>query len=87
MAKQKQRRKTAKRRKIHTHVIELPGRENYILILVGVAIIVLGYILMAMGGLDDAISMVISPLVLIIGYCVVVPVGILYRKKKARVKE
>ncbi|NOY06165.1 MAG: DUF3098 domain-containing protein [Chlorobi bacterium] len=87
MPKQKQRRKTAKRRKVHTHVIELPGRENYILILVGIAVIVLGYILMAMGGLEDAISMVISPLVLILGYCVVVPIGILYRKKKTQAKE
>jgi len=68
-------------------VVELPDRENYILILAGVVIIVLGYVLMAMGGLEDTLSTVISPLILIIGYCVVVPVGILYRRKKDQVRE
>lgn len=87
MPRQRQRRKTAKRKKVHTHVVELPDRENYILILAGVVIIVLGYVLMAMGGLEDTLSTVISPLILIIGYCVVVPVGILYRRKKDQVRE
>ena len=38
---------------------------------------------MWIGGVDDALSLVVSPIVLMIGYCVIITVGIMYRKKPA----
>jgi len=54
------------------------------IILLGVGVIGLGYLLMAMGGTMSALSLTIAPLILVIGYAVVVPYGILYgsRTKK-----
>ena len=62
-------------------VVTLPEKENYYIIIAGVAIIILGYILLAMGGVEDALALVISPIILVIGYCVVIPIGIMYRRK------
>jgi hypothetical protein len=63
--------------------ISLPfTKENYILLVIGVVVIALGYILMEMGGAYDALSLVVSPIILVIGYCVIIPLSIFYRKKE-----
>ena len=48
-------------------------RKNYYLFLVGLAIIVIGYIALAQG------SITLAPILLVLGYCVLIPVAILYR--------
>lgn len=58
-------------------------KENFIILLVGIIVIVLGYVLMASGGVEDAMALVIAPIVLIFGYCVIIPFGILYKKKSS----
>jgi hypothetical protein len=49
------------------------GRKNYILMGAGLATIVAGFIALAGG------SMTLAPLLLVLGYCVVIPVGLLLR--------
>ncbi|MFO7674786.1 MAG: DUF3098 domain-containing protein [bacterium] len=49
------------------------GRKNYILMGVGVVTIVAGFISLAGG------SMTLAPFLLVLGYCVVIPVGLLVR--------
>ena len=61
-------------------------QSNIIYVLVGIGVIILGYILMGSGGALDFVPLNISPLVLLLGYLVVVPLGIMYgtyRKKKS----
>lgn len=61
---------------------ELPfARINYILFIVGLFVIILGYVLMGTGELNSVQSLSVSPIVLLIGYLVIIPVTILYRKK------
>jgi Flp pilus assembly protein TadB len=48
-------------------------RKNYYLFLVGLAVIVIGYIALAQG------SITLAPILLVLGYCVLIPVAILYR--------
>ena len=73
--------KPLKKKKISE--ITLPfTKENYYLLLIGVAVIVLGYVLMDIGGAYDALSLVVSPIILVIGYCVVIPLAIFYKKKE-----
>jgi hypothetical protein len=63
--------------------ISLPfAKENYIILAIGVAVIALGYILLEMGSAYDALSLIISPIILVIGYCVIIPISIFYRKKE-----
>ncbi len=58
---------------------------NVYIILAGLGVIVLGYILMGSGDALGFVPLNISPFVLVIGYLIVIPVGIMYgtRKKKA----
>ena len=62
--------------------ISLPfTKENYILLLIGIIVIIIGYILMEIGGAYDALAIVVSPIILVIGYCVIIPYAIFYKKK------
>jgi len=61
---------------------ELPfSKINYLLFVAGLIVIVLGYILMGTGELNSTQALSVSPIVLLIGYLVIIPVAIMYRKK------
>ncbi|MCF7825146.1 MAG: DUF3098 domain-containing protein [Candidatus Marinimicrobia bacterium] len=61
---------------------ELPFTSiNYILFLAGLLVIILGYVLMGTGELNSVQALSVSPVVLLIGYLVIIPLAILYRKK------
>ncbi len=66
-------------------ILELafPETTNLVIIGVGILVIILGYIIMAMGDATSSLSVTVAPIVLVIGYCVIIPVGILYRKRTA----
>ncbi len=55
-------------------------RTNYSIMGIGLATIVAGYLAMWGQPVEGTLPLVVSPLLLIIGYCVIVPLGILYRK-------
>ena len=57
------------------------GRINYQLFGFGLMTIILGYILMATGETDSLQSIKIAPLILIVGYCVLIPAAILVKPK------
>ncbi len=52
-------------------------RKNYYIFLAGLAVIILGYIALGMG------SITLAPILLVVGYCVIVPVAILYRERES----
>ena len=63
--------------------------KNITIILIGVAIIGLGYFLMSQGDVMGFMSLTLAPIVLCIGYLIVVPYGIMYgaREFKKRNEE
>ena len=62
---------------------ELPfGKQNMQLLGIGLAFLVVGYVLMAQPPVDSFWSLTLSPIVLMIGYLVVIPYAIMYRPKK-----
>jgi len=61
------------------------GRENYIILGAGILIIVAGYLAMLEGSVEGFLPLVLSPILLVAGYCVVIPIGIMYRKPAPRV--
>ena len=52
-------------------------RKNYILFGVGVFVIIVGYLVMYFGEVDSFQSLVISPLLLLAGYLVIIPMALL----------
>ena len=55
-------------------------RKNYILFGVGVFVIIVGYLIMYSGEVDSFQSLVISPLLLLVGYLVIIPMAILIKQ-------
>jgi len=58
------------------------ARENYIILAVGVLVIVLGYIALSGSRVEGFMPLTLAPILLVAGYCVIIPLGILYRKKQ-----
>ena len=57
-------------------------RENFIIMGVGLIVIVLGYLALSENKVEGFMPLVVAPILLILGYCVIIPVGIMYRKKE-----
>ena len=56
---------------------------NYQIFALGIAVIILGYIALAQPPADSFMSLTVAPILLVLGYCVIIPVAILYQKKKS----
>ncbi len=67
------------------------GRENFIILGIGLAVIIVGYLAMLEGSVEGFLPLVVAPILLVIGYCLIIPFGILYRKgwfvRKSRAPE
>ena len=57
-------------------------KENYILFGTGIITIILGYIIMATGDTYSFQSLSLAPVLLFTGYIVLIPIALLYKKKK-----
>lgn len=63
--------------------ITLPlEKTNFMIIVLGIIIIIIGYILMSENSVNGFLPTVISPILLVLGYCVIIPYGILKKPKK-----
>lgn len=56
-------------------------KNNYLILGLGLVVIVLGYIALSQSPWDGTMPLVVAPILLVIGYCVIIPLGILYRGK------
>tara|TARA_B100000427_G_C15338311_1_gene519974 strand:- start:56 stop:301 length:246 start_codon:yes stop_codon:yes gene_type:complete len=54
---------------------------NYILFSIGIALIIIGYILMASGEVNSLKSLTIAPIILFLGYIVFIPLALIYKDK------
>jgi uncharacterized membrane protein YhaH (DUF805 family) len=61
-------------------------KENYWILLTGLALVVIGFFLMAQSPYDNPVSLTVSPIILLIAYVVVFPLAILYKGKKQEVE-
>jgi len=57
-------------------------KGNYQIFAVGIVIILAGYLALAQGPADSFWSLMLAPILLVIGYCVVIPFAILYQKRE-----
>ena len=58
------------------------GKLNYILFSVGLALVIFGYIFMASGDVNSFQSLTLAPIMLFLGYIVVIPISLVYRDKQ-----
>lgn len=79
-----------KKKNVKASVKSLPSpfniyweKTNYLLFGLGVILIVLGFYFMSLGEWNSSSSLVISPILLFLGFVVVMPASILYRKKES----
>ena len=59
-------------------------RRNWLIFGVGVVAIIVGYVLLSIPPADGFWSLTAAPLLLVLGYCVILPVAILYRDAPGR---
>ena len=57
------------------------NRINYIIFFIGVLFIVLGYIIMATGTVNSFQSLTLAPIMLFLGYIIIIPASLIYRGK------
>ena len=57
---------------------------NYLLFAIGIAVIIIGCICMATGETYSFRSLTVAPIILLIGYLIIIPLAILYRKKEEK---
>ena len=62
-------------------------KSNYIVFLIGAIVITIGFFLMATGGTNSTQTLTISPIVLLIGYLVLIPISIFIGGKKNNKEE
>ncbi len=74
------------KRKVGKKPYEFPlGRANYLIIGVGVLLLIIGYVFMSLPDDPDAfLSRTLAPIILVIAYLIVIPIGIMYRERREK---
>ena len=85
MAKAKQKSvasiKTKRLKSEQSHLHFAMTAKNYSIIGLGIIVIIVGYFLMNANSVDGFMPTVVAPILLVVGYCLIIPVGILYNDK------
>jgi hypothetical protein len=55
-------------------------KTNYQILGAGILCIILGYVALGQDPWDGTMPLVVAPLLLVLGYCILIPIGILFRK-------
>ncbi len=79
----KEKEKSAKRKIKKIDILPLEA-VNYKILISGVVIVILGYVALGMEPWDGFMALTVAPVLLLFGYCIVIPVGIIYRRKKSQ---
>ena len=63
------------------------SNTNYVLFGIGLALIIVGYFIMAAGEVNSFQSLTLAPIMLFIGYIIFIPAALIYREKSPEVEE
>ncbi len=58
------------------------SKRNYQIFALGVLVIIFGYVSLSKGPVDSFWSLTLAPILLVIGYCLIIPVAIFWKPKK-----
>lgn len=59
----------------------MENKKNILLVGLGILLLVIGFVCLAQGPANNPISLTVAPIVLVIAYLVVIPIGILWNSK------
>lgn len=62
-------------------------QANYLIFLAGIVIIILANIIMALGTTNSFQALTLAPIMLIIGYLIIIPLAIVYKTRKHTEKQ
>lgn len=83
MAKSKIQIKKSQKAKVdHLHIALT--KTNFYIIASGILLIIIGYVFLSQNSVDGFLPTVVAPIFLVLGYCVVIPFGILYKDKSQK---
>lgn len=75
--------KTSARKRRKAEPRSLPFTQaNYLIFAAGIFLILIGYVALGQGPYNSFTSLSLAPVLLVIGYCVVIPAAILYRRQR-----
>ena len=60
------------------------GNTNYFLFGAGLTLVIIGYFFMANGSVSSFQSLTLAPIMLFLGYIVLLPIALVYRDKEKR---
>lgn len=81
-------RKITKSKRARVKAQALPfTTENYILFGISFVVLMAGYISLSKGPADSFWSLTLAPILLVIGYCVLIPLAIMYNKKESKAEK
>ncbi len=80
----KEKEKPAKRKVKKIEILPLEA-VNYKILVTGVVVVILGYVALGMEPWDGFMALTVAPILLLAGYCVIIPVGIMYRRKRVEI--
>ncbi|MEE9190418.1 MAG: DUF3098 domain-containing protein [Candidatus Neomarinimicrobiota bacterium] len=55
---------------------------NYVIFGIALLFIILGYVVMASGSVNSSQSLTVAPILLFIGYLILIPVALMYRQEQ-----
>ncbi len=61
-------------------------KTNFVILGIGVLTIIIGYIALSGNTVESFRQLTVAPILLVLGYCVIIPIGIMYRKRKPKVE-
>lgn len=87
MAKAKKRSTVKTNKKLPSPFNVYWEKNNYILLIAGIVLAIVGYYFMSIGPWNSNESLVYSPIILFVAYVIIFPLAIVYRKKKQQNSE
>lgn len=61
------------------------GKVNYTILLIGILMLIIGYIFMSIpDNPDDFLTRTLSPILLFIAYLIIIPIGLFYKVKNQK---
>ena len=73
------RKRDTRRKSLKNEILPL-SKHNFYIIGVGLLVILAGYAAMLEGSVEGFLPLVVAPILLLLGYCVIIPLGILFKK-------
>ncbi|OGS37738.1 MAG: hypothetical protein A2293_09850 [Elusimicrobia bacterium RIFOXYB2_FULL_49_7] len=61
---------------------KLFSTKNFVVLALGLISLIVGYLCLSRGPEDNPLSLTIAPILLVLGYCILIPVAIMFKGKK-----